>query len=149
MYIAKSGSSLFLDRTSETILATFLQLAERNLEGEIPVSYHQSSREPWQDGNGFSLLERDRRHLRVPVPKTRRRETLKCSPGEGHRNSYIHEVRHDLRIVNLGILRVVIPSLNRYSPGRLDQPAGKRPLPELGGLRSETEEAAFLPVHGR
>jgi len=149
MYIAKSGSSLFLDRTSETILATFLQLAEEKVEGEIPAAYLRSSREPWQDGNGFSLLERDRRHLRVPVPKTRGRKTLKQFPGEGHRNSYVHEVRHDLCIVNLGILRIITPSLNRYGPGGLNQPAGKRPLPELGGLRSETEEAALLRGHGR
>ena len=114
------------------------------MEGEIPVAYPQSSREPWQDGNGFSLLERDRRHLRVPVPKTRSRETPEWAPGEGHRNSYVHEVRHDLCVVDLGILRIVTPSLNRYSPGGLNQPAGKCTLPELGGLRSETEEAAFL-----
>ena len=69
---------------------------------------------------------------------------MKQSLDEGHRSSYIHEVRHDFCIIDIDILRIVTLSLNRHSPGGLDQPAGKRSLAELGSLRSETEEAAFL-----
>ena len=59
-------------------------------------------------------------------------------------NPYIHEVRHDLCIIDLGVLRTVIPSPNRHSPGRLDEPTGKCPPAELGSLCSETDQAAFL-----
>ena len=79
----------------------------------------------------------------------RRHEIMKQSLDEGHRSSYIHEVRHDFCIVDLSILRIVTPSLNRHSPCGFDKPAGKRPLAELGGLCSETEEAAFLGRRGR
>ena len=46
IYIAKSGFSLFLDRTSEMILATFPLSTKQNLECEILDAYHRSSREP-------------------------------------------------------------------------------------------------------
>lgn len=59
-------------------------------------------------------------------------------------NPHIHEVRHDPCIVNLGILGIVTPSLDRHSPSGLDKPAGKRPLAELSGFCSEPEETAFL-----
>ena len=75
--MAKFGSSLFLDRTSETILATLVQSIEQDLEDKIPGTYRQSSKGPWQDGNGFSLLETYKRHLQVPMPKMWRREVLK------------------------------------------------------------------------
>lgn len=108
-------------------------------------AHPQSSVEPWWDGNGFSLRERDRRHLRVPVPKMRRCENLKQSPSSGnHSDPYIHEVRHDFRILDRNIVGVVAPSLNRHGPGGLNQPAGECPLAELGGLCGETEEAPFL-----
>ena len=82
------------------------------------------------------------------MPK-REDETLRRSADESDWNSHIHEVRHDLRIVDLGILGIVTPSLNRYGPGGLNQPAGKRPLAELGSFRSETKEAAFLRRRSR
>jgi hypothetical protein len=148
IYIAKSGFSLFLDRTSEMILATFPLSTKQNLEGEILDAYHRSSREPWQDGNGFSPPGRDKRHLQVPTPRMRRCEILNQSPGEGHWNSYTHEVRHDFCVVDLSILGIVAPSLNRHGPGGLNQPTGKRPLAKLGSLRSETEEATFLRWRG-
>jgi hypothetical protein len=112
-------------------------------------AYRQSSGEPWQDGSGFSLLGRGRRHLQVPVPKKRRREILKQFPDMGRWNSYVHEVRHDLCIIDLITLRIVTPSLNWYGPHGLNQPAGKCPLAELGSLCGEMKEAAILRGHGR
>jgi len=79
----------------------------------------------------------------------KRREILKQTPDESHQDPYIHEVRHDLCVVGLRTLRIVISSLNRHSPGGLNQPAGKCPLAELGGFCGETEEAAFLRRYDR
>ena len=57
---------------------------------------------------------------------------------------HVYEVGHNVRIVNLGILRVVTPSLNRHGSSGLDKPTGKCPLAELSGFCSEPEETAFL-----
>jgi hypothetical protein len=78
-----------------------------------------------------------------------RHEILKQSPDEGHRNSYIHEVRHDFCFANLSILGIVTPPLNRHGPDGLSQPTGECQFAKVGSLCGEMEEATSLGRRGR
>ena len=57
---------------------------------------------------------------------------------------YIHEVRHDLCIVDLSILGIITSPLDRDRPSGLDEPTGECAFAKLGGLCGETKETAFL-----
>lgn len=57
--------------------------------------------------------------------------------------SYLHEIFHYLGVVNVSF-RKVLHSLYRDSPSRLNQPAGERLAPKLGGLCSEAQHIARL-----
>lgn len=139
--IEKSGLSRFRVRTSETSLATEIDISANVVDGAMDrrtTSFQRSysgmiaAHTLWKQTYSITSFE-----CLEGMGK------LHCTRGPRTDGFYLHEFFHHLGVVNV-TLRKVLASLDGDSSGRLDKPASERLTPELGRLGGQAQHIAYL-----